>query len=556
MTTRLLPPLPKVDAREGFPRNVTTVPVPLHPCERAHGSERPRITPVMLVPAQDFHKAKSLSLTTQSDAEILLSKLKEEKQELHEQSLQRVKSWTNTILGQRVKRLAFQAEKDRLAEADRLRIDDEWGVLQAKERKDRVERARLMQYKATPMMRQLNEKLNMSNVLHERELQIEHKKNLDALLKSHEYDETEALKRDRAALLKEMVKEELDHRNRKRTACEQRDQAKAKFTGLLLEREAEKDFQNAVIQKVAQEALEEKTRLDALRKSQRKAMIDGLRKNIDDKKCAQAEIQALDDDLDYVNDQHYQMQSSIAANKTLFKLGKRGQLDKVFDKVAAINAQLNKSKEDKMADLYHKLEVAHDGVEERREAEELRKKNERVQEINDYRRLLFQSKELDGVQLKIEGMKDRKQAEQDKLDFEQSIRQDQMKRSLKLRNLQKDHLTQMRETNERKVKRDAEVRSLEIAMNQAMLDDNERFEKFAYEAVEEFQKAGKNVKPIIRGVLRKSQPFPISPYHQGLNVKTYERLGFTCRYIPTQSVLMNPWDRATKANRVVDQRQH
>ncbi|KAJ3079849.1 hypothetical protein HK100_010300, partial [Physocladia obscura] len=72
-----------------------------------------------------------------------------------------------------------------------------------------------------------------------------------------------------------------------------------------------------------------------------------------------------------------------------------------------------------------------------------------------------------------------------------------------------------------------------------LIDDGEKFHRYAMQAMSEFQEQGKDVTPVIRGVIRKPLPFPESPY--GIHPNTYQRLGFTVRYLPTECPVKDPW---------------
>ncbi|KAJ3360435.1 hypothetical protein GGF32_008383 [Allomyces javanicus] len=102
--------------------------------------------------------------------------LQAERKRLHEQSVAMVAKWNNTIAGQRKARLAAQHEKARAAEEQRQQIDQDWAVVKAAERQAMVERAKKMQYLQDVRVRQLNSQALITQVLKERQAQIDYKK--------------------------------------------------------------------------------------------------------------------------------------------------------------------------------------------------------------------------------------------------------------------------------------------------------------------------------------------------------------------------------------------
>ncbi|KAJ2993357.1 hypothetical protein HDV02_002473, partial [Globomyces sp. JEL0801] len=139
----------------------------------------------------------------------------QERKALKDISQKKIKSWGNTVMGSRLKRLAMADEKSRLAEIERQNTDQEWAKIRAKEREEAIQRARLLQQCEGPRVRSLHSQLIMSNVLHERDKQIDYKNKYNLAVKIHEKEEF--LKR-RLLNLKELEKEEqqiLDSRQKR-----------------------------------------------------------------------------------------------------------------------------------------------------------------------------------------------------------------------------------------------------------------------------------------------------------------------------------------------------
>ncbi|ORY51107.1 hypothetical protein BCR33DRAFT_734219 [Rhizoclosmatium globosum] len=527
------PALPKLALPESFPRNVTTPPIPLYTQRRHHDNDVFQRPPyVVRMPEKEFVKARALALTTKTDVQVRVDQMKVEvmthvyipKRTTPLQIPKHGQVMGKHILGQRAKRLAFQAEKDRLAEAERNRIDAEWHVIQTQERKERVAKARLMQHMSQPQMRALKDQMNFSNILYEREMQIKHKKELDALLKAHEYDESEALRRDKEAEIREIVKAELSYRDRLRCADAQHEQSKREHLIKIQEREAEKAEQAIIDKRISEELAAERLAAQIRKREMVKATNISLKKNIEDRKIAQALIKEEDDDQQFVNDHFNHMQAKVVAIK---KQRERQTND------------LNSEREKKLDEFCYQRLHAGDGEFERAEAEKQRKRDARIAEIKEDRllkikeRLAREKKEWEeGVLTKLEN-------EDKKVQADNEYMQNYITKTSRCKEIQKWHIKQMKEKSELLAKQEKDRKDLENSLTKALLDENLKYDDYAKAAVQEFQAEGKNVVPILRGVLRKSLPFPPTSHFK--NINTYRRLGFTVRYIPTEPKGMDPW---------------
>ncbi|KAJ3090830.1 hypothetical protein HK102_002524 [Quaeritorhiza haematococci] len=134
------------------------------------------------IPAKKFHDIQNLA-SEMKEKERLRQRLMDEKMELHHKSLQRIQRWENTIMGQRKRRLAAQAERLRIAEEEKQKIDAAWAQVRKQERDDANERAARMIYLQRPRVKQVMSKLLTSTILQERDEQIQYKEQRDQIAK-------------------------------------------------------------------------------------------------------------------------------------------------------------------------------------------------------------------------------------------------------------------------------------------------------------------------------------------------------------------------------------
>lgn len=95
---------------------------------------------------------------------------------MHQQSVARVATWSNTLQADRKARLEAAQRKADEAEAARVVQDQEWHAILDQERNEFLERTKMMQTYDTARVRELHSKVVLQDVLAERALQIQYKK--------------------------------------------------------------------------------------------------------------------------------------------------------------------------------------------------------------------------------------------------------------------------------------------------------------------------------------------------------------------------------------------
>jgi len=143
------------------------------------------------------------SLTKYNQAAEKAEQQKRDRENLRAASKELVKHWENTIEGQRLKKLQARKLREEQEEEERKKIDIEEAKIQAQKRKEAIERAKQQQYYETDRVKGFHGALLLTEVLKERDAQIDfknlrknfqkerdnhnlelQKKNLDMLLKA------------------------------------------------------------------------------------------------------------------------------------------------------------------------------------------------------------------------------------------------------------------------------------------------------------------------------------------------------------------------------------
>uniref|UniRef100_UPI0037E85460 cilia- and flagella- associated protein 210 n=1 Tax=Semicossyphus pulcher TaxID=241346 RepID=UPI0037E85460 len=116
---------------------------------------------------------------TNKDKESMKEEAKQ-RENLHLQSKEMVKTWSNTIAGQRQKKLEAKKIREEIEEEKRKQIDKEEAEYKEQKRKEAVEKAKTQLYYQTDRVKGLHRALLLTEVLKEREAQIELKQRIQS----------------------------------------------------------------------------------------------------------------------------------------------------------------------------------------------------------------------------------------------------------------------------------------------------------------------------------------------------------------------------------------
>ncbi|KAJ3096306.1 hypothetical protein HDU97_006036 [Phlyctochytrium planicorne] len=472
----------------------------------------------------DLQSALRLANNVKPELEAARSKMIVEKEILHAKSMESVKAWTNTIMGQRKKRLAAREEQQRLLESEREKIDADWTLTRNKERQNAVDRARLMQYVETSRVRQLHARLLMSNVLFERESQLKYKEEMRAAEKAesgkHVHQSMNFTPESEKSHLTEHQKRQIRRLISQDLRRDTEEKAKEAQAKRLIERRHQSDLDKMVAKEIEAEVAKEK-------EEKLKRIIDmkrGLDEGLKTKMECQNLIHEQERSLDKANERFNDMKTYIANKKKDIEKKRAMNLSLICDKVSDINLKMNKERYQKVQNFIDAMGRAHFGDSEEREAADRLRRKAVAAEIEAFRLQKLREKEEALERQRAEAANERL-----KMTDEFSVSNQEEKRRLEKAKadrmaLKSFHKKQMDEARKQSDLLKEENKHLNSHVLQTLNDENDRFYAYAMEAVNEFKNAGKNVVPIIRG-LRSSKPFP--PITTVLKQDTFERLGFT-----------------------------
>ncbi|XP_061580459.1 cilia- and flagella- associated protein 210 [Cololabis saira] len=143
-----------------------------------------------------------------------------QREALHLQSQEMVKLWPNTIAGQRQRKLEAKKIREQIEEEKRKQIDREEAEYREQKRKEAVEKAKNPLYHQSDRVKGLNRALQLTEVLKEREAQIELKQRRKSATKDVEKEFVEMAKTREDETLKQEQQKALRRRLEKQTVAE------------------------------------------------------------------------------------------------------------------------------------------------------------------------------------------------------------------------------------------------------------------------------------------------------------------------------------------------
>jgi len=166
-----------------------------------------------------------------------------ERKRLHEKSKTVVKNWSNTIEGQRQRKLQARAERLENEELEQQKIDKEEAKFQQAKRKAAIDQAKTLQYYETDRVKNFHKAMLLSEVLKERDAQVDQKKQVKVMQAKREVLFTE--RNERNYSMQANREEKMKEKSKKQTlevAGYQKQQRKAK----------NEEIKNEIIQDIEQ----------------------------------------------------------------------------------------------------------------------------------------------------------------------------------------------------------------------------------------------------------------------------------------------------------------
>nr|XP_005997705.1 PREDICTED: coiled-coil domain-containing protein 173 [Latimeria chalumnae] len=450
---------------------------------------------VTIIPRAEWERIQDNLNHVNREAE-LLCKQKQEKEALYLQSKEVVKNWSNTIAGQRQKKLEARKIRDKKEEEKRREIDIEEAKYQAEKRREAIEKAKTQQYYQTDRVKGFHSALLLTEVLKERDAQVELKYKKENANKDKD-ERAEIQRRLEEFIYEEQLKAQNQYLKRKAITDFQLQQIKEHENAKNLEKMEEKR-EGEEIRQLFRLFEWEKCKLEELKQQDKcKLMLDHLENVADRDAIREVEKQKEEEDNEKIR---------------LFAIAKQKMSQLKKEKEAEVYREMEEYR-DKMSDLlskYMKKKLLNEdnriaaavAEQEAKLEKELKKKEEKqraeLKAISEHRYATMKEREEMAKEEKrkiLEMVKARNEA--DKI-FMAKQKEKEQKILEENKNLQEFHIQQKAE------KRSKSLMEKNVQLESAQQNDSlialeeKQFQDYAKKVIDSAVQGGRNPFPLLK----------------------------------------------------------
>lgn len=425
-----------------------------------------------------------------------LRKIREEREERKNKSKEVVQHWGNTIAGQRQRKLEARKLREQKEEEERVAVDIEEAKFQAAQRKEAIDKAKTQQYYQTDRVKGFHSALMLTEVLKEREAQLELKRLKEQAghgkdrewLDQAQRDHEEAIRQDQAKAAERLLAA-ADHQKFLKAQIMDHHKVKEKVR-------LEDAVEGEELQKLAIQNKLEKERLELIRRDEKQQLMDDNRKQIKErdalKKLQENQEDEEDEECRVFAAAKRKMMRLRAEKEKQLHTEKQRQLEAIREKLAA---QLKQ----KLDDEDERIREAVQEAEEKRakeEAEKEAKMKKVIKEQAEHRHLQMKEAELK--------QKEERRQELETIRIRQAAdeifrRNEEEKRSRKFdenRGVSKFLLDQ----TELRKRKEMEEKDQALALDRANMEllnvEEQQFQEYANKVIDHCEKGGRNVYPL------------------------------------------------------------
>ncbi|XP_022072385.1 cilia- and flagella- associated protein 210 isoform X2 [Acanthochromis polyacanthus] len=418
----------------------------------------------------------------------------EQREALHRQSKEVVKLWSNTITGQMQKKLEAKKIREQIEEEKRKLMDIEEGKYKEQKRKEIIERAKTQLYYQTDRVKGLHRALLLTEVLKERDAQVELKQRQKSATKDVDKEYMEMVKRREEEALRQ-EQEKAKQKKLERQAAEEDLKSQMKENKKAREQQKMEDKKD----KEEIQRLLEQYQLEQIMESERQA---NERRNL---MLAQMEQRHNRDLLRAINAQKQEAeeeqrklflstkQKMIKKEKELFREAQTRR-ERIMDKLTVKQKEEVVSEEQRIA----KAVAERDAKQAQEQQEKEEKKAEMLKSIAAHRESMRQDKEQREKTAK-QNKQERLQIikEEDRIFSEKQQLEAKKTRENEIK-LQDFNITLMAEKSARQQRLKEEEREFLVKNAGFMAEEENKFQQYSQSVINAAAMAQKNLFPLCK----------------------------------------------------------
>ncbi|XP_041365324.1 coiled-coil domain-containing protein 173-like [Gigantopelta aegis] len=425
-----------------------------------------------------------------------IQRIKAEKEERRSNSKEVIKNWTNTEVGKRLKNLEARKLRQAKEEEERTAIDLEEAKYQAQQRKEAIDKAKTQQYYQTDRVKSFHSALLLTEVLKEREAQLELKQ---LIAKANDGKDTEWTRLQQHAYEETVQKEQERAAARIRDAKQNEEFLKAQ--ALEHQREKQKEAEENTIEanelkKLAMQYEIEKKQLEEIQRDEKKQQILENRQQLSEmKKMKQIEAQQEEEEDEecriFAAAKRKMMQLRAIREKEMHE-EKQRHLNEIKDKLAT-------QMKEKLDDEDTRILMAVEEEEKKQEEEEAVKQKKMLEGIKaqqEHRLRQLKEEEERKKREKIEMLELQRLRQAADEVFQRNEFEKEKRRLEAAHNLTKHHLDQISELKMLEQQDRDNQLALDKANEELIAVEETQFQEYANKVIKHCQEGGRNVYPL------------------------------------------------------------
>lgn len=456
-----------------------------------------KLNDVTVLSQSDWARIQS-HLQRREMEEERLRRIQEDRLRLHEMSQEKVRNWTNTVYGQRQKKLEARRQREEEEEEERKKIDVEEAKYQAEQRRVAIERAKTQQYFQTDRLKGFHSALLLSEVLKERDAQLELKRIKEKMNSGSDKELVERANQENSEAIRKDSEERQKQAEKNRIAA---DFLKAQMQDRARQTEKEKEE--------SQVEAEEIERLNELYREEMRKLLE--MKNVESKRQMSEHLRQMEDarymkDIERMRQEQDDEDCRIfaSAKKKIMRMRaekerdlmieKQERLDRIREKLASQMKQAVDDEDDRIKRAIEEKEER--GTKEEAEKEGKRQKMfQLIKKHREEQEEKFQRQKVERKQQESESLKKRVEAD---AVFAANESEKQKKRFEDAKQLSGLHLEQADERQRLEQELLEQERDQEHR-NRELLDLEEGlFQAYAQGVINHSEKRGRNTIPLQR----------------------------------------------------------
>ncbi|XP_015214435.1 cilia- and flagella- associated protein 210 [Lepisosteus oculatus] len=455
----------------------------------------PDLRQVKVLPKAEWLRIQDSLHSVNRELELIQER-KKEREALHQRSKEVVKNWSNTIAGQRQKKIEAKKLREEIEEEEKRQIDLEEAQYQAERRKEAIEKAKSQQYYQTDRVKRFHSALLLTEILKEREAQIELKQKKMNATKDMDKDiMAQILHQEEEAIHQDQQKALQRFHDRKATTDKLMEQIKEHERAKELERLTDRK-EGEEIQKMTRLYEWEKSILEQQKKEEKRQIMKAHMDHLSDRDI----LRAIEKQKEEEEEERIKLFSSAKQKMQKMRKEKEAELfrdtqqqkERMVELLAAQLQQKESSEDEVIARAVAEREAKLE--KELKEKEE--KKKAELGSIAAHRQAMRQQKEDQKKEEKLKALEmlyAKKEADKIFLEKQWGKTQKIKDENKKLQSLYIQQMAEKREKAQLAQKAQLEYEKQTAALTAV---EEQQFQEYAKEVTDAAAKAGRNTNPL------------------------------------------------------------